>query len=48
VAPGQLQGTDGEIAERGHGPRPGSGADLGLVFAVEGGLFTPPAQSAGQ
>src|SRR5258708_38223231 len=33
---GQVEGSDGEVAEGGHGPWPGAGADLGMVFAVEG------------
>jgi hypothetical protein len=31
-----VQGADGENAEGGHGAGPGSGADGGVVFAVEG------------
>src|SRR5258708_38789236 len=36
VPSGQVQGADGEVSEGGHGPRPGAGADGGVVFAVEG------------
>jgi hypothetical protein len=36
VAPGQVQGSDGEVAEGGHGPWAGAGADGGVVVAVEG------------
>src|SRR5258707_8730503 len=35
VPSGQVQGADGEVSEGGHGPRPGAGADGGVVFAVE-------------
>ena len=34
VASGQVQGSDGELPQGGHGPRPGAGADGEVVFAV--------------
>jgi hypothetical protein len=36
VPSGQVEGADGEVSEGGHGPRPGAGADGGVVFAVKG------------
>ncbi len=55
MPPGQVEGSDGEVPERGHGPRPGAGADLGLIFTIEGvaqpvqGLDRPlPADEPGQ
>ena len=35
-APGHAECADGEVSQRGHGPWPGAGPDLGLVFLVEG------------
>ena len=33
---GQMQGADSEVAEAGHDPGPGAGADSGVIFAVDG------------
>src|SRR5258708_27755420 len=53
VPSGQVQGSDGEVSEGGHGAWPGAGADGGVVFAVEGvaepveGLDPTPAADQG-